>query len=138
EFRQFAKRQYSYGSIICVVATDAPLLSPQIGRLCKRAALGIGRCGSYAAHGSGEVVIGFSPAHKVPRAAGLTTKLDVLIDEGLGAHYEAVIEATEEAIVNSLCMAGDMSGQSGNFAPGLPLDRVAELMAKYRPPRTEP
>ncbi len=133
EFRQFAKRQYSYGSIICVVATDAPLLSPQIGRLCKRAALGIGRCGSYAAHGSGEIVIGFSTANKVPRAAGLTTKLDVLIDEGLGAHYEAVIEATEEAIVNALCMAGDMSGQSGNFAPGLPLDRVAALMARYRP-----
>ena len=59
----------------------------------------------------------------------------VLLDEGLGSLYEAVIECTEEAIVNSLCMAGDMTGQGGNYAPGLPLDRVVELMRKYRPER---
>jgi D-aminopeptidase len=133
EFRHLAKRQYSYGSIITVVATDAPLLSPQLGRLCKRAALGIGRCGSYAAHGSGEIVVGFSTANKVPRIGATTTKIDVLIDESLGSHYEAVIEATEEAIVNSLCMAGDMAGVNHNFAPGLPLDRIQELMSRYRP-----
>jgi D-aminopeptidase len=133
-FREISKRTYSYGSIICVVATDAPLLSNQIGRLCKRAALGIGRCGSYAAHGSGEIVVGFSTANKVPRSTHqMTHKLDVLLDPILGAHYEAVIECTEEAILNSLCMAGDMAGQNGNFAPGLPLDRLVELMARYRP-----
>jgi D-aminopeptidase len=136
EFKTYTKRTYSYGSIICVVATDAPLLPSQIGRLCKRAALGIGRCGSYAAHGSGEIIVGFSTANKVPRAAkGMTWRLDMLLDAGLGSQYEAVIEATEEAIVNSLCMAGDMVGQGGNFAPGLPLERVSELLAKYRPSR---
>src|SRR6185295_15807145 len=67
EYKDLGKRTYSYGSIICIVATDAPLLSNQIGRLCKRAALGIGRCGSYAAHGSGEIVVGFSTGNKVPR-----------------------------------------------------------------------
>jgi D-aminopeptidase len=136
EFAHLAKRQTSYGSILCIVATDAPLLSSQLGRLCKRAALGIGRAGSYAAHGSGEIVIGFSTANRLPRQSkGLVHKIDVLLDEALGPHYEAVIEATEEAIVNSLFMADGMSGQGGNFAPGLPLDRVLELMGKYRPPR---
>jgi D-aminopeptidase len=134
EFNRISKRTYSYGSIICVVATDAPLLSNQIGRLCKRAALGIGRCGSYAAHGSGEIVVGFSTANKVPRESRtMVHQLQALLDPGLGSHYEAVIECTEEAILNSLCMAGDMTGQGGNFAPGLPLDRLVEIMERYRP-----
>jgi D-aminopeptidase len=134
EYRHVSKRQYSYGSIICVVATDAPLLSHQIGRLCKRAALGIGRCGSYAAHGSGEIVVGFSTANKVPRVArGMVHRMDVLLDAGLGPCYEAVIEATEEAILNSLCMAPDMLSLNGNFAPGLPLDKLVSIMASHRP-----
>lgn len=136
ELSHLSKRTYSYGSIIVVVATDAPLLSSQIGRLCKRAALGIGRAGSYAAHGSGEIIVGFSTANKLPRQSqGLVHKIDVILDEGLGQHYEAVIECTEEAIVNSLCMADDMAGQGGNFAPGLPLDRLAEIMSRYREAR---
>jgi len=127
------------GSIIVVLATDAPLLSIQLSRICKRAALGIGRCGSYAAHGSGEIVIGFSTANRVSReSTDRLHKLEFLPDEALGAHYEAVIEATEEAIINSLCMAADMVGQGGNTAPGLPLDKVLELMKKYRPDRVRP
>jgi D-aminopeptidase len=134
EFAHLAKRTYSYGSIITVVATDAPLLPSQLNRLCKRAALGIGRVGSYAAHGSGEIVVAFSTANKIPRQTqDQTHKIDVLMDTALGPHYEAVIEATEEAILNSLCMAGDMDGQGGNYAPGLPLDRLVEMMKKYRP-----
>lgn len=133
EFRNINKRTYSYGSIICVVATDAPLLSNQLNRLCKRAALGIGRCGSYAAHGSGEIVVGFSTGNKVPRVSrSMSHTLDALLDAALGPHYEAVIEATEEAVVNSMCMSGDMTGRGGNFAPGLPLDRLVELMRRYR------
>jgi D-aminopeptidase len=133
DFSTYAKRTYSYGSIICVVATDAPLLSNQLNRLCKRAALGIGRCGSYAAHGSGEIVVGFSTGNRVPRKArAMSHTLDALLDPALGSFYEAVIEATEEAIVNSMCMAADMVGQGGNFAPGLPLDRLVELMRRYR------
>ncbi len=133
-FRDLLKRTYSYGSIIVVVATDAPLLSQQITRLCKRAALGIGRVGSYAAHGSGELVIGFSTANRVPRIAqGMTHKIDVLLDRATGPLYEAVIEATEEAIVNALCAADDMHGRDEHFAPGLPLADVAELMKRYRP-----
>jgi D-aminopeptidase len=139
DYIHVAKRMYSYGSIICVVATDAPLLPSQITRLCKRAALGIGRCGSYAAHGSGEIVVGFSTANKVPRVSrNMTHLVEMALDPSLGSQYEAVIEATEEAILNSLCMAGDMTGQSENFAPGLPLDRLVELMRKYRPAPAAP
>lgn len=134
EFSRVARRTYNYGSIIVVIATDAPLLSSQLGRLCKRSALGIGRCGSYAAHGSGEIILAFSTANKVPRVAeGMTHRIESLLDRGTAPLYEAVIEATEEAILNALCMATDMTGQSGNFAPALPLDRVVEIMRRYRP-----
>ena len=64
--RRLPRRTPELRSIIAVVATDAPLLPHQLNRLCKRAALGIGRVGSYAAHGSGEIVVGFSTANKVP------------------------------------------------------------------------
>ncbi len=133
EFTHVAKRTQSYGSIICVVATDAPLLQHQLNRLAKRAALGIGRTGSYAAHGSGEIVIAFSTANTVPRESeSMTAKLNLMLDPSLNDAYQAVIEAAEEAILNSLCMAGPMTGQAGNFAPALPLDRFVEIMAHYR------
>jgi len=129
-----ARRVSNYGSIIAVIGTDAPLTSSQIGRVCKRSALGIGRVGSYAAHGSGEILLGFSTANRVPRGGeALTHQVTALYDRAIGPIYEAVIEATEEAILNSLCMADDMTGQGGNFAPGLPLDRVVELLERYRP-----
>ncbi len=135
-YEEVRKRTHSYGSIIAVVATDAPLLAQQIARLCKRAALGIGRCGSYAAHGSGELVIGFSTANRVPRVTeGMTHRVDVLLDRATGPLYEAIIEATEEAILNALCAADDMRGRDDNFAPGLPLDRVVEILQKFRPQR---
>jgi D-aminopeptidase len=134
EFAHLQKRVSNYGSIIAIVGTDAPLSASQLTRLSKRAALGVGRCGSYAAHGSGEIILAFSTANKVPRVAeGMTHKIELLLDRAIGPLYEAVIEATEEAIVNALCMADDMTGQGGNFAPALPLERVAEIMAKYRP-----
>jgi D-aminopeptidase len=135
DYAHMNKRVTSYGSIIVVVGTDAPLLSSQLVRLSKRAALGIGRCGSYAAHGSGEIILAFSTANKVPRVSeGMTHKIEILLDRAIGPLYEAVIEATEEAILNALCMADDMTGQGGNFAPALPLERVAEIMGRYRPP----
>src|SRR3954469_21842281 len=132
EFIEADKRVRNAGSIICVVATDAPLLSSQITRLCKRAALGIGRVGSYAAHGSGEIIVGFSSANKVPRATiGMSHRLEILLDDACDGLYEAVVECTEEAIVNALCMADGMRGQSYHFAPGLPLDRLTEILRRY-------
>jgi D-aminopeptidase len=127
------RRERNAGSIITIVATDAPLLSPQLVRVCKRAALGIGRCGSFAAHGSGEIVVAFSTANIVPRTATrMTATLDVLLDEACDPLYEAVVECTEEAIVNALCMADEMRGPTEHVAPALPLDRLAEILGRYR------
>jgi D-aminopeptidase len=127
------RREHNAGSIITIVATDAPLLSSQLVRLCKRAALGIGRIGSFAAHGSGEIIVAFSTANRVPRETSrMTATIEVLLDEACDPLYEAVVEGTEEAIVNSLCMAEEMRGQSGHVAPALPLDRVVEILGRYR------
>jgi len=132
-FAPAPKRTVNAGSIICVVATDAPLLSSQINRLCKRAALGIGRVGSFAAHASGEIIIGFSTANKVPRvSSGMTHRIEVLLDDVCDGLYQAVVECTEEAIVNSLCMAEDMVGPAGHSAPALPLDRLSEILRRHR------
>lgn len=132
-FQDQQTRVRNAGSIICVVATDAPLLSSQITRLCKRAALGIGRVGSFAAHGSGEIIVGFSTANKVPRASsGMLHRLEVLLDAACDGLYEAVVDCTEEAIINSLCMADGMRGQSGHYAPGLPLERLVEILERHR------
>jgi D-aminopeptidase len=82
EFEESNKRARNGGSIITVLATDAPLLPTQLSRLCKRAALGIGRVGSYAAHASGEILMGFSTANKVPRKThGMTHRIEVLLDD---------------------------------------------------------
>lgn len=133
EFEPLERRTFSYGSIIAVVATNAPLLPHQVGRLCKRVALGIGRTGSWAAHGSGEIVVGFSTPNVVPREAkGMTYKMKILLDTRMDPLYRAAVEATEEAILDSLCMAEPMTGHSGHFAPALPIDRLPELLAEAR------
>jgi D-aminopeptidase len=125
------KRAGSYGSIIAVVATDAPLSSHQLGRVAKRVALGIGRAGSIAAHGSGEIILAFSTANKIPRTTQkMIYHMKILLDQRLNPLYEAAIEATEEAILNSLCMARDMEGANGNFAPALPLAEVKDIVER--------
>lgn len=128
-------RRYSdYGSIITVIATDAPLISHQLNRLAKRAALGVGRVGSTAMHGSGEIVLGFSTANKVPRETRkMVYRMKILLDQRLDPLYEAVIEATEEAILNALCMAREMEGVNGNLVRALPLGEVKELVDRWMP-----
>jgi L-aminopeptidase/D-esterase-like protein len=132
DYTDEGKRVRNAGSIICVVATDAPLLPSQITRLCKRAALGFGRVGSFAAHASGEIVIGFSTANKVPRStSGMTHQIEILLDDACDGLYEAVVECTEDAIVNSLCMADNMRGQSDRFAPALPLNDLTTNLNRH-------
>jgi D-aminopeptidase len=126
-------RRSSYGSIIALVATDAPLISHQLSRLAKRVALGIGRSGSYAAHNSGEIVMAFSVANSIPRQAKRSVyRLRVLLDSHLDPLYQAAVEATEEAILNALCMATDMVGVDGHFAPALPLDALREIYTAHK------
>src|SRR5258705_11132120 len=138
-YRHLHKRAAGYGSIIGVFATDAPLSSHQLGRISKRVALGIGRAGSIAAHGSGEMVLAFSTANKIPRTTQkMIYHMKIMLDQRLNPLYEAAIEATEEAILNSLCMAREMEGVNGNFAPALPLDEVREIVRSTLKPRTRP
>jgi D-aminopeptidase len=128
-FANIAKRTRSYGSIIGVIATDAPLQSQQLDRICKRVALGIGRVGSYAAHGSGEIIVGFSTTNRIPRRTKRPiVRINVLLDDYLDPLYDAAIETTEEAILNALCMADDMEGAYGNYSPALPLEEVEALV----------
>ncbi|MFL5395413.1 MAG: P1 family peptidase [Myxococcales bacterium] len=132
-YKDIPRRSSSSGSIIAVLATDAPLSSHQLGRVSKRVALGIGRAGSIAAHGSGEIILAFSTANKVPRTTPkMIHHMKILLDQRINPIYEAAIEATEEAILNSLCMARDMVGANNNFAPALPLAEAKELLDRWK------
>ncbi len=134
KFRSMPTRAHTAGSIIAVVGTNAPLLSHQVNRICKRVSLGIGRVGSYAAHGSGEIIVGFSTANRIPRRTQkMVYRMKILLDQRLDPLYEAVMEATEEAILNSMCMARAMRGINDNFCPALPLDEVRRFVVACRP-----
>jgi D-aminopeptidase len=128
-FAALRKRSDNYGSIITVLGTDLPLSRFQIIWLCKRAALGIGRCGSFAAYSSGEIIVGFSTANHVHREpkSGIQ-QFTYILDSFMDDAFEATIEATEEAIINSLVNNHDMIGANENFVPALPLDRLIPLM----------
>ncbi|MBI1860838.1 MAG: P1 family peptidase [Deltaproteobacteria bacterium] len=128
----YSRRTSSYGSIICVVGTDMPLTSMQINRLCRRAALGIGRVGSYGAHSSGEIIVGFSTANIVPRQSPQPqVQFTMILDMFLDPAYKAVIEATEEAILNSLTRAVDMEGANNNRVPAINLQLLKGLFEHY-------
>ena len=120
------------GSIVMVVATDAPLSDRNLRRLAARAIMGLSRTGSSAANGSGDYVIAFSTNSKVRRAFNaqrLTT--EELANEEMSGLFEGAVEATEEAIYNSLFQATTVSG-SGHTAEAIPLDKVRQVLAKYR------
>ncbi|MBU1108429.1 MAG: P1 family peptidase [Candidatus Riflebacteria bacterium] len=133
EFRSFEKRTKSEGSIIVVVATDVPLLSSQLNRIAKRAALGLGRTGSIAASTSGEIVIAFSTANRTLRPSMQKDKflnLKCISDAHINPIYEATIEATEEAVLNAIFCSNGMTGRSDRFCPALPVDLVLESLRK--------
>lgn len=120
------------GSIVMVVATDAPISDRNLRRLAARAIMGLSRTGSSASNGSGDYVIAFSTNAKVRRpfnARRLTT--DELANEEMSGLFEGAVEATEEAIYNSLFEATTVTG-SGHTAEAIPLDKVRQVLAKYR------
>ncbi|MGD9581818.1 MAG: P1 family peptidase [Vampirovibrionia bacterium] len=123
------RRRRSYGSIVVVVATDAPFTSKQLCRISKRAALGVGRVGSYAASSSGEIVIAFSTANRLLRTSEKPNKylnLKFISDAYIDPFYESVIEATEESILNAIFCSSGMSGRENQYAPAIPHDQVLE------------
>lgn len=132
-FARESKRPNLYGSIIAVLATDAPLSTSQLNRVCKRVSLGLGRLGSYAAHGSGEIIVGFSTANAIPRGkARRIHRVHMLADWAIDPLYQAAIECSEEAVLNALCMAVPTDGVDGRQVPALPLAALTELWHRHR------
>lgn len=131
----FTKGVDSYnerGSIIIVIATDAPLLPQQLKRLARRAALGLARTGGAAGNGSGDIFIAFSTAN--PGAAKPLTgnaQLQMLPNDKISPLFGATILATEEAIINALVAAEPMTGIDGNRVEAIPHDRLRQVMRKY-------
>lgn len=116
-------------SIIAVIATDAPLLPHQLKRLARRAPLGVALTGGYAYHSSGDIVLAFSTANEAAFSAErrVTSAATLLPDASLDPFFDAVVQTTEEAILNAIVANADMTGRDGNFVPALPRDRLASL-----------
>jgi len=119
------------GSIIVVVATDAPLLPHQMKRIARRPALGLGRMGSYAGNGSGDIFIAFSTANAEALKGAPLAQSTSLGNDELDPLFNATVEATEEAIVNALVAARDMQGNDGHYAKALPHAELVKLLGQY-------
>ena len=118
------------GSIIIVLATDAPLLSHQVERLVKRTALGLARVGGMGYNGSGDIFVGFTVANRAAAAErGRVVSLEMLPNDLMNPLITASVHATEEAILNAMLAAEDMTGINGLRVPALPEERLRELLA---------
>ncbi|MFN8644061.1 MAG: P1 family peptidase [Candidatus Binatia bacterium] len=119
------------GSIIVVVATDAPLLPHQLERVARRVPMGIARMGGTASNGSGDIFIAFSTANPGAAAESGPTAITWLPNDDLTPLFEATVDATEEAIVNALVAADTMTGIDGHTAYALPIDQLQAILRKY-------
>jgi len=120
------------GSIIVVVATDAPLLPSQMKRIAKRVTLGLGRLGSISGDESGDIFIAFSTANPgVGLEQNKPAPVQMLPNAQMDALFEATVQATEEAVVNALVAAKTMTGFDGHTVEALPHDRLQEVLKKY-------
>ncbi len=126
-----AGRRGDQGSIIVVVATDAPLLPHQLRRIARRAALGIGRMGGIAGSGSGDLFIAFSTQDIGSPGPDGTVSVRLFPDERIDPLYEATVQATEEAIINAMLAARTMRGADDLVIPALPHDRLKDVLRKY-------
>ncbi|KAK7421446.1 hypothetical protein QQX98_002144 [Neonectria punicea] len=143
--REFdAAKDAKDGSIIIIVATDAPLHPLQLQRLAKRATVGLARVGGYGHNPSGDVFLAFSTSNEIPvqtvtgqhRAVDpfkpRKLNIDYVDDQTINGLFEAAADATEEATYNTLCMAETMTGHMGRTVAALPLDKVKDIMAKHK------
>ncbi|HEY3061370.1 MAG TPA: P1 family peptidase [Chloroflexota bacterium] len=122
------------GSVMVIVATDAPLDARQLGRLARRGALGLARTGSVAHHGSGDFVLTFTTAGRVPhRISGPLLPPRATVADAhplMDTLFQAAVESVEEAVINALTRAETMVGRDGHVRQGLPLERVRELLMR--------
>lgn len=119
------------GSIIIVVATDAPLLPHQLDRVARRAGMGLARMGSFAGNGSGDIFVAFSTANAKAAGGDRIGTAQFLENGRLDDLFEATVQATEEAIVNSMVAARDMDGDGGRSAKALPQAELVALLKAY-------
>jgi D-aminopeptidase len=119
------------GSILVVVATDAPVLPNQLKRLARRPALALGRMGSVSGDGSGDLFLAFSTGNNVPTEPKKPGTVQMLATDDMSPLFEAVVQATEEAIVNALVAGETMQGRDDHVVLGLPHDRLREVLKKY-------
>jgi D-aminopeptidase len=127
------------GSVIVVVATDAPLLPHQLKRLARRVSLGLARTGSMSGNGSGDIFIAFSTANPGAFAARGPARVEMVSNEEISPLFDATVQATEEAVINALVAADTMVGVNNHRVIGLPHDRLRDVLRKYNrlsdPPR---
>ena len=119
------------GSIIVIVATDAPLLPHQLERLGRRVSMGLGRLGSWAGNSSGDLFLAFSTANPGAANSGPPTTMKMLPNDQMDGLFRATIDATEEAVVNAMLAAETMTGANGLRVFGLPGERVVAALKKY-------
>lgn len=118
------------GSIIVIIATDAPLIPTQCNRLAQRATVGLARVGGTGRNGSGDIFLAFATGNHLPSRPHGLYSLSMILHDDLNPLFEAVADATEEAILNALCAAETMTGFKGRTVHQLPLERVAEILAQ--------
>jgi len=121
------------GSIIIIVATDAPLLAGQCKRLAQRATVGLARLGGVGHNGSGDIFLAFATGNHLPTNPTQPVALTMLPHHHMDPLFEGVAEATEEAILNALTSAETMTGFAGHTVHALPLTELQRVMAKYQP-----
>ena len=119
------------GSIIVIVATDAPLLPHQLKRIARRVTLGLGRLGSISGNGSGDIFIAFSTANAGAGLARKSANVQTLANGQMDSLFEATVQATEEAVVNAMIAAKTMTGINDHTVEALPHDQLLEVLKKY-------
>ncbi len=127
------RRAEPAGSIIVIVATDAPLLPGQCTRLAQRATVGLSRAGGLGHNSSGDLFLAFATGNHLPAEAPAVHELRMVPQAHLNVFFEAVADAVEESILNALCAAETMTGFRGATVPALPLDEVRAILTRYRP-----
>jgi D-aminopeptidase len=126
-----SETQGDVGSIIIVLATDAPLLPHQLKRLARRAALGLARTGSTSGNGSGDIFLAFSTANPHADAAPGPNRVETVSNDRISPLFSAAVEAVEEAIVNAMVGARTMTGIDGHTVVALPHDQLQQVLKKY-------
>lgn len=131
-YQDLVEGEQSKGSCMIVVATDAPLSPRNLKRIAKRAILALGRTGSYMGNGSGDFVIAFSTAYRIKSDDEmLRTPVPLVLNRDMNSLFMATVEATEEALYNSMFKATTVTGREGHTKTAIPLDKVIKICKKY-------